>query len=107
MQICTVERVYGQQYSLGRQSISLISFTVIAWSKVLILGRQPFCAVPTWLTAQVWILVLLPMLAIHAVHSEDLSDQADAPTDLSLWWASRSCLFYIVMAQPWLVFKQL
>ena len=58
MQILAVIPVYQQLYSLRRQSILLVSFTVMARSKAIIIGRQPFCAVPTWSTAQVGTLVL-------------------------------------------------
>ena len=45
---------YQQLYSLGQQTISLVhvSFTVMALSKAVVLGLQPFCTVPTRSTAR-------------------------------------------------------
>ena len=47
-----VDRAYREPHQLGRQAITIVSFTVIARSKTVILGRQPIYTVPAPSTAQ-------------------------------------------------------
>ena len=53
MQKPAVNLVHQQPYNLGPQPILQVSFTVMARSKAVILGRQTFCTVLTLSTAQV------------------------------------------------------
>ena len=36
--------INSHPYTFGQQPISLELFTIMAWSKAIILGQQPFCA---------------------------------------------------------------
>ena len=42
-----VDRMYRQPYNLGLQPISKVSFTVMSRAKAVLLGRQPFCEIPS------------------------------------------------------------
>ena len=55
-----VDRVNRKPYQLVRQSIQIVPFAVIVWSKAVILGRQPVYTVPAPSTAQIGVLVLPP-----------------------------------------------
>ena len=52
-----VDRANREPYQLGRQAVTIFSFTVMSRLKNIILGRQPLYTVPAPSTAQVGILV--------------------------------------------------
>ena len=52
-----VDRANREAYQLGRQAIAIVPFTVMAWLKAIILGRQPLHTVPAPSIAKVGILV--------------------------------------------------